>query len=65
MRGRCCCIVCMAVCARVIAWLVNSLLVKAKKSNDIHFRCQSDQSNPYLDSFFPKFWGDDMIAVCT
>lgn len=55
MRGRCCCIVGMAECARIIAWLVSNLLVKAKKSNDIHFKRQSDQSNCYLDRFFLSF----------
>lgn len=37
------------------SWLVNNLLVKAKNSNDILFRCQSDQSNCYLDSLFLSF----------
>lgn len=64
VRGGRCCVVCMAALARVIAWLVNSLLVKAKKSKGIYFRCQPDGNNCTL-TIFCKFWADSMIAVCT
>lgn len=50
VRGRHCCLVCVAVLARIVAWLGNNLLMKAKKSKGIHFRCQLDQNN-YLDNF--------------
>lgn len=64
MRGRCCCVVCTAVLARISAWSVNSLWGRPRKVRAYTLDVSLIERTVTLTILY-KFRGGSMIAVCT